>query len=102
MDIFLTTLKTLFLWDDMAGFIADQLQNKMTVQLMTSPSVILLPVNHTQTCFASHFNTMQSPTKDTVSKEGKHDEVDGRPHAVMDSTLRANPIVHHLVPVLTC
>lgn len=67
---------------------------------MTSLSIVA----HTWTllCIAGHLNTLASPVEDTVSKEGEHDEVDGRPHAVLDSALRANPVVHHLVPVLTC
>lgn len=39
--------------------------------------------------------------KDTVAKQGKHNEVDGRPHAWADPALGADPIVHHLIPVLT-
>jgi len=38
--------------------------------------------------------------EDTVSEQGEHDEVDGRPHAVLHAALRADPVVHHFVPVL--
>lgn len=40
--------------------------------------------------------------KDTVSEQREHDEVDGGPHAGLHSSLRANPVVHHLIPVLSC
>lgn len=39
--------------------------------------------------------------KDTVSKQGEHNEIDRRPHARADPTLGADPVVHHLIPVLT-
>lgn len=38
--------------------------------------------------------------EDTVSKQREHDEVNRGPHAGLDSPLRANTVVHHLVPVL--
>lgn len=39
--------------------------------------------------------------KDTVSKQCKHYKVDGGPHARLHSSLRANTVVHHLIPVLS-
>lgn len=39
--------------------------------------------------------------KDTVSKKGENYKVDRRPHARLYSTLGANTVVHHLVPVLS-
>lgn len=38
---------------------------------------------------------------DTVSKQGEDDEIDGGPHARANTSLGADAIVHHLVPVLT-
>lgn len=40
-------------------------------------------------------------SKDTVPKQGEHYEVYGGPHAVLHSSLGADAIVHHLIPVLT-
>lgn len=40
--------------------------------------------------------------KDTVSKQSQHYEVNWWPHAILDPALWANPIIHHLVPVLAC
>lgn len=37
---------------------------------------------------------------DTVSEQGEDDEVDGGPHARANASLRADAVVHHLVPVL--
>lgn len=45
--------------------------------------------------------TTSEVNKDTVTEQSEHDKVDGRPHAVLNATLRANPIVHYLIPVLT-
>lgn len=39
--------------------------------------------------------------KDTVSKQCEHYKVDRGPHARLHSSLRANTVVHHLVPVLS-
>lgn len=39
--------------------------------------------------------------KDTVSKQSEHYKVYGRPHARLHTSLRANAVVHHLVPVLS-
>lgn len=39
--------------------------------------------------------------KDTVSKQCEHYKVDGGPHAGLHPSLRANTVVHHLVPVLS-
>lgn len=39
--------------------------------------------------------------KDTVSEKSEDYKVDGRPHARLHSSLRANTIIHHLVPVLS-
>lgn len=39
--------------------------------------------------------------KDTVSKQCKHYKVDWGPHARLHSSLRANTVVHYLVPVLS-
>lgn len=39
--------------------------------------------------------------EDTVSKQCKHYKVDRGPHARLHSSLRANTVVHHLIPVLT-
>ena len=39
---------------------------------------------------------------DTVSKQGEDDEIDGGPHARANTSLGADAVVHHLVPVLTC
>ena len=41
------------------------------------------------------------PIKDTVPKQSEDYEVDGRPHAVLHASLGPDPIVHHLIPVLT-
>lgn len=38
---------------------------------------------------------------DTVPKQGEDDEIDGGPHARANTSLGADAIVHHLVPVLT-
>lgn len=38
--------------------------------------------------------------EDTVSKQREDDEVDGGPHAILHASLRADAVVHHLVPVL--
>lgn len=38
--------------------------------------------------------------RDTVAKKCEHDEEDGECHALVDSTLRLDAIVHHHVPVL--
>lgn len=43
----------------------------------------------------------EAEVKDTVSKQGEDDEVDGGPHAGLHSSLRANAVVHHLIPVLS-
>lgn len=43
----------------------------------------------------------EHPAKDTVSKQGEHDEIDSRPHARADPALGADAVVHDLVPVLT-
>lgn len=47
------------------------------------------------------FTLREQRRKDAVSKECEHYEVDGGPHARLHSALRANPVVHHLVPVLS-
>lgn len=41
-----------------------------------------------------------SSQADTVSEQGEDDEVDGGPHARANASLRADAVVHHLVPVL--
>lgn len=38
--------------------------------------------------------------EDTVSKQCENYKVDGRPHARLHSSLRANTVVHNLIPVL--
>lgn len=43
-----------------------------------------------------------SSQADTVSEQGEDDEVDGGPHARANASLRADAVVHHLVPVLAC
>lgn len=45
--------------------------------------------------------TEQHFKKDTVSKQGEHNEIDSRPHARADPALGADSVVHHLIPVLT-
>lgn len=37
---------------------------------------------------------------DTVPKQREHNEVYGGPHSCLHTALGANPVVHHLVPVL--
>ena len=44
---------------------------------------------------------LMQPSKDTVSKQSEDYEVDGRPHAVLHASLGPDPVVHHLIPVLT-
>lgn len=46
-----------------------------------------------------HFQTF---LKDTITNQREHNEVDGGPHAILYASLRADPVIHHLVPVFTC
>lgn len=41
------------------------------------------------------------PSRDTVAKKCEYDEEDREGHALVDSALRLDAIVHHHVPVLT-
>lgn len=47
------------------------------------------------------FDLCEELIKDTVPKQCKNNEVDRRPHARLNPSLRSNPIVHHFVPVLS-
>lgn len=58
----------------------------------------------------SNFTVCRSPSacifsfprlKDTVAKKREHNEEDREGHALVDSALRFDAIVHHHVPVLT-
>ena len=53
------------------------------------------------TCWSMQALQEKPFKKDTVSKQGEHNEIDSWPHAWADPTLGADPIVHHLIPVLT-
>lgn len=50
-----------------------------------------------------HHSTLATSevNKDTVTEQSEHYEVDGWPHAVLNTSLWADSIIHHLVPVLT-
>lgn len=41
-----------------------------------------------------------SQPKDTVAKKSEHNEEDRESHALVDSALRLDAIIHHHVPVL--
>ena len=40
--------------------------------------------------------------EDTVAEECEHDEEDGEDHALVDPSLRLDPVIHHHVPILSC
>lgn len=56
---------------------------------------------YTKNTYNITFDISEEAIKDTVPKQRKNYEVDGGPHARLNPSLRSNPIIHHLIPVLS-